>query len=90
MSRTNETRHIEWLETCTCECKFEAYVCNDKQPLNKDKCKWECKELTDKGMCGKGFIWSPSNPECECDKECDVCEYLDYENSMCRKKIVDN
>ena len=29
-------------------------------------------------MCDKGFIWNPSNCECECDKACDVGEYLDY------------
>ena len=40
-------------------------------------------------MCDKGFIWNPSNCECECDKECDVGEYLDYENCKCRKKLVD-
>ena len=27
-------------------------------------------------MCDKGFIWNPSNCECECDKACDVGEYL--------------
>ena len=27
-----------------------------------------CKELIDKGTCDKGFIWNPSNCECECDK----------------------
>ena len=27
--------------------------------------------------------------ECECDKSCDVGEYLDYENCKCRKKLVD-
>ena len=31
MSRTNETRHIEWHETRKCECKFGANVCNNKQ-----------------------------------------------------------
>ena len=31
MSRTNETRHIEWNETCKCECKFGANACNNKQ-----------------------------------------------------------
>ena len=31
MSRTNETRHVEWYETCKCECKFETNVCNNKQ-----------------------------------------------------------
>ena len=40
-------------------------------------------------MCDKGFIWNPSNCECECDKVCDVSEYLDYENCKCRKKLVD-
>ena len=27
--------------------------------------------------------------ECECDKSCDIGEYLDYENCRCRKKLVD-
>ena len=32
MSRTNETRHIEWHETeCKYECKFGANICNNKQ-----------------------------------------------------------
>ena len=31
MSRSNETRHIEWHETCKSECKFGANVCNNKQ-----------------------------------------------------------
>ena len=26
---------------------------------------------------------------CECDKSCNVGEYLDYENCKCRKKLVD-
>ena len=40
-------------------------------------------------MCNKEFIWNPSNCECECDKACDVGEYLDYENCKRRKKLVD-
>ena len=31
---------------------------------------------------------NPSNCECECDKSCDVGEYLDYENCKYRKKLV--
>ena len=31
MSRTNETRFIEWHKTCKCECKFGANACNNKQ-----------------------------------------------------------
>ena len=85
MSRTNETRVIEWHEKCKCD----AIVCNNKQRWNKNKCRCECKGLIDKGICDKGFIWNPSICECEFDKTCDIGEYLDYENWKCRKKIVD-
>ena len=88
MSRTSETRHIEWHETCKCECKLDASVFNNKKHWNNDKCRCECKELIDKSVGNKGFIWNPSNCECECDKSCDVGEYLDYENCKCRKKLV--
>ena len=46
-------------------------------------------ELIDKAVCDKGYIWNPSNCECECDKSCDAGEYLDYKNCQCRKKIAD-
>ena len=85
ISRTNETRHIKWHETCKCKCRLDASVCNNKQRWNDDKCRCECKELINKG----GFVWNISNCECECDKSCDVGEYLDYENGKCRKKLVD-
>ena len=57
LSRTNETRHIKWHETCKCKCTIDASV------WNNDKCRCECKKLSDKGICGKGFIWNPSNCE---------------------------
>ena len=37
-SRTNETRQIKWHETCKCECRLDASVCNNKQRWNNDKC----------------------------------------------------
>ena len=40
-------------------------------------------------MCDKGFIWNPSNCDCECDKSCDVGENLGYKNCQCRKRIND-
>ena len=89
MSRTNETRHIKWHETCKCKCRLDASVCNNKQRWNDDKCRCECKELIDKGVCNKGYAWNPSNCECECDKSCNVGEYLDYENCKCMKQLVD-
>ena len=35
------------------------------------------------------FNWNPCAFECECDKLCDVGEYLDYMNCKCRKRQVD-
>ena len=44
MSRTNETRHIRWHETCKCKCRLDASVCNNKQlwnnaDVNANKCR---------------------------------------------------
>ena len=78
MSRTNETRHIKWHETCKCICKLDKIICNSKQRWNEDKCRCECKELIDKGVYDKGYVWNPSNCECEFDKSCNIAEYLDY------------
>ena len=89
MSWSNQTKHIEWHETCKCKCRLDASVCNNKQRWNEDKCRCECRELIVKGMCDKGFIWNPSNCNCECDKSCDIIEYLDYKSCKGRKKVVD-
>ena len=43
MSRTNETRHIKWHETCKCKYRLDASVCNNKQRWNEDKYRCECK-----------------------------------------------
>ena len=74
---------------CKSKCRLDASVCNNKQRWNEDKCRCELKELIEKRMCDKGFIWNPSNCENECDKSCDIGEYLDYENCKCRKNLLD-
>ena len=56
MSRINETSHVSWHKTCTCTCRLDAVVSNNKQHWNIDKCRCECKELTDKGRGDNGFI----------------------------------
>ena len=70
MSRANETRHIKRYEICKCKCRLDASVCNKKQHWNNDKSRYKCKEFIEKGRCDKGFIWIPSN--CECDTSFDV------------------
>ena len=98
MLGTNDTRHIEWHESCKCKCRLDASVCNNKQRWNKDKCGCECKELVDKGICNKGFIWNPSIWGCECkscdtgecDKSYDTGEYLNYKSCKGEKnKLID-
>ena len=89
MSGTNETRHIEWHETRKRKCRLNGSVYNNKQHWNEHKCMCEKKELFDKGVCYKWSIGNPSNCECQCDKSCDVSEYLDYENCKCRNKLTD-
>ena len=89
ISRTNETRHIEWHKTCKCKYRLDANVCNDKQRWSEDKCRCECKELINKGICDKGFIWNPSNCKCERDKLYDVGEFFDYKNCKCKKSLID-
>ena len=62
---------------------------NNKQRWNQDKSRCECrKELIDKRIYDRGFIWNPSKCDCECDKLCDIGEYLDYKNCKCRRKFV--
>ena len=83
MSKTNETRHMEWQETCKCQYRLDTSVCNNKQRWNDNKCRCECKKFLTKDLFGILVT------ECECDRSCDIDEYLDYENSRCRKKLVD-
>ena len=90
MSRINETRQIIWHETCKCECRLTSAVCNSRQIWNENKCRCEYKEdLINKMVCDKGYIWNPSNWACECDKLCDIGQYLDYKNCVRRKSLVD-
>ena len=68
MPRNNEARHIKWNETCKWKCRLDGSVYDNKQPWNDDKCRYESKELIDKGVCDMGFIWNSSNYEYERDK----------------------
>ena len=35
-------------------------------------------------------MWNPSTCTCECDKYCEIGQYLDCKNCVCRKKIIDD
>ena len=88
MSRSNETKSIKWHETFKCICRLNEIICNNKQRWNKHNCRCECKELIDKGVCDKGFIFNPSNCKFECYKSCNTSQYLDYSDCKCKNKKI--
>ena len=72
-------------------CRLTSAISNDKQDWNDNKCICQCKEdLVSKLVCDKGYMWNPSTRACECDKYCEVGQYLDYKNCACRKKLIDD
>ena len=89
MSRNNK-KHVSWHETCTCKCRLDASISDNKQHWNNNKYICECKELIYKSRVGDGLIWNPSICECEYDKSCNMGEYLDYQNCESTKKLIDN
>ena len=44
MSFTNQTKQIEWHETCKCKYRLDTSLCNNKQRWNEDKCMCECRQ----------------------------------------------
>ena len=91
LARVNETRKVVWHETCKCVCRLASAICIYRQEWNENKCRCECKEdLVSKLACDKGYMWNPSTCSCECDRYCETGQYLDYKNSVCRKKIIDD
>ena len=70
------------------ECKIRPQITNINRnghsfylySVKIDKCGGSCNN--------KRLISSPSNCDCECDKSCDVGEYLDYEKCKCSKKLI--
>ena len=86
MSRSNETRSIKLHETCKCICRLNKIICNNKPRRNKDQCRCECKELIDKGLCDKGYIFNPSDCKRECDISCNTSQHLHYLDCKCKKK----
>ena len=91
LARINETKKIIWHETCKCVCRLASAICNNRQEWNKNKCKCQCKEdLVSKLVFAKGYTWNPSACACECEKFSETGQYLDYENCVYRKKIIDD
>ena len=85
----NQTKQIRLHESYKCVCKLNSRFCINKQRLNKEKCRCECKKLV---KCNKRFIWNPNSCECEykeraaylLTKDCE--EIIDKNNTLLIKK----
>ena len=47
------------------------------------------KTNADVNVKNQEFVWNLSNCEWECNKSCDIGEYLDYQNCKCKSSTVD-
>ena len=89
LMRANETKNVMWHESCKCVCRLTSAVCNNKQIWNSDTCSCDCNEdFVDKMVCEEGYMWDPSTCACECDMWCKPGQYLDYENCVCKNKLI--
>ena len=52
---------------------------------------WKCICRLNEIICNNKQRWNkdPSNCECECDKSCNIGQYLDYSDCKCQKKLID-
>ena len=89
VSGVNETRCLVQHEPCECKCVLNERVCNSKQNWNHNECRCECKELDGWSSCKDDYMWNPSTCDCECNKACKIDEYLDIENCLCKKHLID-
>ena len=90
LAQNNETINIEKHKSFGYKCKLNKDACNNKQIWSKDTCKCECKKINTKEVWDSEFIWNPSVFICECNKYCDMYEYLDHKNCICRGKMAES
>ena len=83
VSGNNETRRIEWYETCKCKCRFNISVFNNKQLWNDYKCRCECNKLIDKGVCDKGFISTERSSAEECTENIEETRLVEINSIEC-------
>ena len=58
------------------------------QKLNNDNCQCESKMSIAQCACEEDYVWNPSACAYECDKDCDIFEYLKY--FRCMKSFIDD
>ena len=84
---TNETRCIEWHETCTCKCRFNCSVCDNREcnagmmvNVAVNAKNWMIMACRIKDLFGVLVIVSVN--------VINLTEYLDYKSCRCNKTLV--
>ena len=72
----NESKRLTKHISCDCKCIFDVRKCNWNQRWKLNKCHGECKILMKHCVSKEDYAWSPSTSASECDKHCDIDEYL--------------
>ena len=82
ITRISEWKTLIKQASCNCKCKFDGRKCNTKQKWNNNKYQYQFKRSTKHSVCKEDYAWNPRICACECDKDCEIEEYLKY----CQKK----
>ena len=72
--------------SCECRCDFDGRKCNSRKKRNKYQC--DCKKHIRHRTCKEDHVWNPRKCACECDKDCEIGEYL--KDCECMKSLVDD
>ena len=83
MSEVNETRFKVPHESRKCKLRLNKSVYNSKKKWKHDKCCSEYKNSDDCSSCEKVYMWNPCTYDYECNKACNIDEYIDIKNCSC-------
>ena len=65
ITEINESKTLTKHISRECKSKFDYRKCNSNQKWNNDKCWCECKNLKERRVCGKDYIWNFATFHCE-------------------------
>ena len=71
-----ESKTVAYHISFECKCESNGWKCKSREKWKKDKHECKDKKLIKHRTCEEEYAWSPSTCACECDKDCEIGEYL--------------
>ena len=84
----NKSKTIVKHISCGCRCEYDGRKCSLKQKQNNDKCQSECIKPIKNRAPENDYAPNPSICACQCDKDCEIKEYVKYYTRM--KHLIDD